>query len=198
MVSTDFEIFLGKFSWCKEEFQLEDTNCLHSMEKDSTQLFYSAFHQHILKSLKLVGFFFLPPCPYFYILFSGVQLVIKSVHKISCNSEFWKLIDNFRNPSSKRKKFASPGCRWINFLTTQCLAVDIVLTCRLIDLPFCVKYSLQNSWLVLNLSILYTLKDVQTFKLTVPLVSKGVRHLSTNISSKQKPDMMLKQQQPIH
>lgn len=56
----------------------------------------------------------------------------------------------------------------------QSLAIDIVLTCRLIDLPFCVKYPLQNGGVVLNLSVLYTLEDVQAFTLTVTLLSKGV------------------------
>lgn len=73
----------------------------------------------------------------------------------------------------------------------QSLAIDIVLTCALIDLPFFLKYPLQNREVFL--SILYTLKGVQTFKLTVALLSKGVRHLSTCIGFKQKTDKMLKE-----
>lgn len=73
----------------------------------------------------------------------------------------------------------------------------MVLNCRQIDLPFCVKYSLQNSRAVLNLSTLYTLKDVQAYKLTITLISKGDRRLSINISSGQKIGMMLNKQQPV-
>lgn len=56
----------------------------------------------------------------------------------------------------------------------QSLVIDIVLTCRLIDLALCVKYPLQYRGLVLSLSILYILKDVQTFKLTVAIYQRSL------------------------
>jgi len=51
----------------------------------------------------------------------------------------------------------------------------MALNCRQIELPLSLIYSLQNRRVVLNLSTLHTLEDVQTYKLTVTLISKGDR-----------------------